>query len=353
MSFFINQLADVGSRITWTEKKHRRFLMEIKHLIEFEGEINNNWGMYALYIHSNGRSIKEFIERLAENSINIDSSDRNIKAFPNPFQFNVTFNGDKYSVQPVIQKKYKDIKYLKLETLTLPDQYSITKESLLLDAEYNTIHTYYSVNYSFIKVNDSTILSISGSETIKIRVVSLYNNDNDNDNNWTINFIVNDDPTTVFEINQGNLYNQYYINPNKKISDDRMFYVYIPEITSRNYTTSQQNVTFMVTSTGTNPNSYTLQNEVYPSFLFYKDSMLENANKYTVNITDRFGKQYVVNNLDSNANLSECNCSEEIDYSCRCSYLRNPLYVELQVSLQFKFGLFEDDLFKELINVNG
>jgi hypothetical protein len=81
--------------------------------------------------------------------------------------------------------------------------------------------------------------------------------------------------------------------------------------------------------------------------------MLENANKYTVTITDRFGNPYAVNNLDKNANLDECDCSQTVDYSCRCSYIRNPYYVKLQVSLQFKFGLFEDDLAKDLINVNG
>ena len=351
MSFFINSIADVGSRITWTEKRHRRFLMEIKHLIEFDGEINNNWGMYALYVHSNGRSMKEFIERLAEYSVSIDSSDRNITAFPNPFQFNIIFNGDRYSVQPVIQKKYKDIKYLKLETVTLPDQYSITKESLALDTEYTTIHTYYSVNYSFISVNSvhTITIPISPPETITIRAVSIFISGT----NWTINYIINDDPSIVYEINQGTLYNQYFINTNKKISDDRMFYIYIPEITSRNYTTSQQNVTFTCFSNGVNPNSYTLLNEVYPSFLFYKDSMLENANKYTVKITDRFGNLYVVNNLDKNANLSECDCQNSIDYSCRCSYIRNPYYVKLQVSLQFKYGLFEDDLAKDLLNVNA
>lgn len=149
------------------------------------------------------------------------------------------------------------------------------------------------------------------------------------------------------------MYNQYFINTNKKISDDRIFYIYIPEITSRNYNTSQQNVTFTCLSNGVNPNSYTLLNEVYPSFLFYKDSMLENATKYTVKISDRFGNPYTVNNLDKNADLSECDCSQTVDYSCRCSYIRNPYYVKLQVSLQFKYGLFEDDLAKDLINVNG
>ena len=351
MEFYINQFADIGTRITWTDKRYRRFLSEIRDFFDFKGEINNSWGMYALYIHSNGRTIKDFIERLSQYGINVGSIDRDINIFPNPFQFNIIFNGDRYSVQPVIQKKFKDIKYLKLETVTLPDQYSITKESLALDTEYTTIHTYYSVNYSFISVNSvhTITIPVTPPEIITIRAVSIYISGT----NWTINYIINDDPTIVYEINQGTLYNQYFINTNKKISDDRMFYIYIPEITSRNYNTSQQNVTFTCFSNGVNPNSYTLLNEVYPSFLFYKDSMLENANKYTVTITDRFGNPYAVNNLDKNANLDECNCSQTEDYSCRCSYIRNPYYVKLQVSLQFKFGLFEDDLAKDLINVNG
>jgi hypothetical protein len=81
--------------------------------------------------------------------------------------------------------------------------------------------------------------------------------------------------------------------------------------------------------------------------------MLENVTKYTVKISDRFGNPYVVNNLDKYANLDDCNCTNEVDYSCKCSYIRNPYYVKLQVSLQFKYGLFEDDLAKDLINVNG
>ena len=84
--------------------------------------------------------------------------------------------------------------------------------------------------------------------------------------------------------------------------------------------------------------------------MFYKDSNLELANKYTVKITDRYGKVYKVNNMDYNANIENCNCQNEIDYSCRCTYIRNPHYIKLQVSLQFKFGTFEDDLYKELLN---
>ena len=155
MNFYINQIADVGSRITWTDKRYKRFLLEIKDLFDFKGEINNSVGMYALYVHSNGRTIKDFIERLTQYGINIDSSDRTIEAFPNPFQFNITFNGDRYTNQPVIQKKFKDIKYIKLESITMPDKYSITKLDLALGSDYTIIHTYLNTNYTTLKNNDS------------------------------------------------------------------------------------------------------------------------------------------------------------------------------------------------------
>jgi len=346
MEFFVNQVADVGTRITWTDKRYRRFLLEIRDLFDFEGEINNSWGMYALYVHSNGRTIKEFVERLCQYGINVDSSDRDINVFPNPFNFNITFNGDRYSNQPVIQKKFKDIKYIKLESITLPDQYSITKLALTSDTDYTTIHTYLNTNYSTLKNNDSfnlTLVAGSSSVTICSTFVSATN--------WTINYIINKDPTYVFEMDQNDTYNKYYINTTKRIFDDRFFYIYVLEISSRNYTTSyKDNVTFIANVTGVN--NYTLLNRVYPAFLWYKDSTLQSANKYTVKISDRYGSPFVVNHLDKNANLNNCDCSNIEDYSCRCSYIRNPYYVKLQVNLQFKFGVFEDDLAKPFLNVH-
>lgn len=346
MEFYVNQVADVGTRITWTDKRYRRFLLEIRDLFDFKGEINNSWGMYALYVHSNGRTIKEFVERLSQYGINIDSVDRDVNIFPNPFKFNIIFNGDRYSNQPVIQKKFKDIKYIKLESITIPDQYSITKLALALDTDYTTIHTYLNTNYSTLKNNDSFNLVLTAGSTA-VTICSTYVSGT----NWTINYILNKDPTYVFEMDQSNTYNKYYINTTKRIFDDRFFYIHIPEIISRNYTTSSKDkVTFIVNATGVN--NYTLLTRVYPSFLWYKDSMLQNANKYTVNITDRAGNTYVINYLDKNANLNNCDCSNDEDYSCRCSYIRNPYYVKLQVNLQFKFGVFEDDLAKPFLNLH-
>jgi len=492
MNFFLNQIADVGTRVTWTDKRFSRFLFEIRDLLDFKGEINNSWGMYSLYLHSNGRNIKEFIERLVQYGINIDSSDRTIIAYPNPFQFNIIFNGNSKNLQPVIQRKYKDIKYLKLETLTLPDYYSIKKNILpTTDFFYKAIHPYLLNNYNDVKLNQlidfnlnsikvinldsihptlkysiepdkNTIYNIGPFQStftksylnsnkkiniskltdpyysaiigylfavspfiptnfvltppspfnISIRIVSkniqwsvsfylnnfeytftqegFNKNPNDNLSNddyniinkylinnynllainnqitipntnfkititsvniyWIINYILNDDPNSVYEMDSNGSYNLYYIDPNKRLSNIDTFYVYIPELKSQNYTTSQEDVTFFVKSIGTN--DYNLITNIYPTFRWYKDSSLENANKYSVKITDKYGKVFVTENLDMNANLDTCDCSNEIDYSCRCSYIRNPYYGKLQVGIQFKFGIFEDELFKPILNLH-
>ena len=287
MEFFLNQLADVGSRITWTDKRYRRFLFEIKDLFDFKGEINNSWGMYSLYIHSNGRTMRDFIDRLVQYGINIDSADRGLTAFPNPFQFNITFNpanagytidsnGNKVANSATsditIQRKYKDIKYLKLETVTLPNNYTIKQTALSRDADYTTIHTYYGINYTFLSNND--VHTIVLSSTVTIRVVSIYVSGS----NWTINYIINDDPTIVYEMNQGTTYNKYSIDTATTIIGDRLFYIYIPEITSYIYTTNSDKVTFIATCVGTN--SYTVLNNIYPPFIFYKDSIFSKLLSY-------------------------------------------------------------------------
>jgi len=347
MESFLNQIADVGTRITWTDKRFRRFLHDIRDLMDFKGEINNNWGMYSLYIHSNGRSIKDFFERLSQYSIIVDSIDRNFTVFPNPFQFNIIFNGDKFNNSPVIQKKFKDIKYIKLDNLTLPNEYDpIIKESQTKDSTYDDLFDYFELNKEFLVNNDYI-------NTKNIRITSTYISDN----SWCFNFNLatsetDTDINNVYEIDSNGNYFKYYLGTSsRKISDDRMFYVYIPEIKSQNYTTSNKNVTFFCQCTGTN--DYTLLTNVYPTFMFYKDSKLELANKYTVKITDRSGKVYKTNNLDYNSNQNNCSCDPDIiDYSCRCTYIRHPLNPRYQVMLQFKIGTFEDDIYKELLTNN-
>jgi len=309
--------------------------------------------MYALYVHSNGRTMKEFIERLVQYGVNVDSTDRDVIAYPNPFAFKIIFNGSGQNVQPVVQKKFKDIKYLKLETLTIPNNYTIAKTSLTITADAILIQTYLNTNYSNLSPNDSFSITLStGSTNIticSINTSSIY---------WLINYIINNNPALVYELDSNSQFNSYVIDSTKKLDDYPLLYVYIPEIQSNNFTTGQKSgkdsVTFFVRQCGTNkaPNTYTLLNNVYPSMIFYKDSKLQNATKYSVTITDTSENAIKVDNLDVNANLAACDCQTSIDYSCRCSYIRNPLYIKLQVVVQFKFGTFEDDLYKEVLNLN-
>ncbi len=59
-------------------------------------------------------------EHVMEYKIHIDSSDRNTDNFPSPFKMKVTFGLAKSYQEPLIAKKFKNIKYITLDSIILP-----------------------------------------------------------------------------------------------------------------------------------------------------------------------------------------------------------------------------------------
>src|SRR3989304_8402001 len=63
-------------------------------------------------------------KNIIEYRINIDSIDRNIDLFPDPFHFDVTFNpiidNRNQTSSPFVLKEFKNVKYIKLDTVILP-----------------------------------------------------------------------------------------------------------------------------------------------------------------------------------------------------------------------------------------
>lgn len=109
------------------------------------------------------------VEQVIEYNLNIDSKDRSISAYPNPFDFTVTFGGhgsvvenktfikktpinlgavneSKYENKkivyegtpgPIINKRFKNVKYLRLDYLILPRTNVIKKnDNSLLSSEF-------------------------------------------------------------------------------------------------------------------------------------------------------------------------------------------------------------------------
>jgi hypothetical protein len=123
------------------------------------------------------------VEQIIEYTLNIDSMDRSLVAYPNPFNFSVTFGGhgptvdkqtfvrknvnisnkqnvDNFEVQnikyegtpgPVINRKFKNVKFFRLDYIILPktniiklidpSQNSISSSECILDSCLSTIDT--------------------------------------------------------------------------------------------------------------------------------------------------------------------------------------------------------------------
>lgn len=90
-------------------------------------------------------------EHIAEYQINIDSNDRAINTYPNPFRFSITFEGIGRSVDknneiiegspsPVINRSFKNVKFIKIDYLILPRTIMLNKKdnkyNLSLDEKY-------------------------------------------------------------------------------------------------------------------------------------------------------------------------------------------------------------------------
>jgi hypothetical protein len=79
----------------------------------------------TLWHNNMGKNVLD--EHIVEYKIMVDSKDRDITKYPNPYSYKVTFNPISGETDPVIDLKKKNIKYIKLETICMP-QFSQIKE---------------------------------------------------------------------------------------------------------------------------------------------------------------------------------------------------------------------------------
>jgi hypothetical protein len=144
-------------------------------IIEKQDFRNKNNVMY------NNLGEKLLSEHIAEYQIFIDSNDRSLGSYPNPFKYTVTFggasrtttrvNGDNVTYNgapdPVINRSFKNVKYVKFDYIILPNT-----NKLIYDSGTYTVDTT-SGNY-FINSNKYLILRIT--ELKSDKVLSTNNN---------------------------------------------------------------------------------------------------------------------------------------------------------------------------------
>ncbi|ARF09255.1 hypothetical protein Catovirus_2_204 [Catovirus CTV1] len=129
------------------------------------------------------------LERVTEYQINIDSNDRKISVYPNPFKFTVIFGGigpqqlnsrngnKKYddednsyfegSPAPVIDRKFKNVKYVKIDFIMLPKTVMLFEQNNKYDFEHSDRCTHLtSYGYLILKINELSSGRILGTNTL-------------------------------------------------------------------------------------------------------------------------------------------------------------------------------------------
>ncbi len=92
-------------------KNNNHSLIEINEFFGNREFLRNNVGRVAIN------------EKITEYRIQINSKDRNVDTFPSPFNMKVSFGNKNYT--PNIEKKFKNVKYISLNSVILPRTVSI------------------------------------------------------------------------------------------------------------------------------------------------------------------------------------------------------------------------------------
>lgn len=253
------------------------------------------------FLHNN---VKETIldEHVVEYKIHIDSIDRDIARYPDPFHYTVQFNpvsnrihnekqsGGTYQLKyyrpeakPHINKEFKNIKYIKIDNVCLP-RYKIIKKDEGLET-YSQFQT------------DSDESNLYDDRFIELRIEELIDNKNFSTNSHT-----QDSFGLVF--------------PDKLISSN--YFIGAPFYMSRTYNTSQ----------------------------------LGNLKRLTIDFYDSYGSPIRVNSVDENdENLSttpyndivtedtSINMNHEV--SVPTTDLRHPLNKKIQNFISLRIGVVE------------
>lgn len=127
-------------------------------------------------------------EHVTEYQINIDSNDRKLSVYPNPFKFTVTFGGIgpqviesrfqnnkneektyfEGSPSPIIDRRFKNVKYIKLDYLMLPKIITLhnNNNKYDFDSNQNTVCHLSSFGYLILKIKELSSGRILGTNSM-------------------------------------------------------------------------------------------------------------------------------------------------------------------------------------------
>jgi hypothetical protein len=301
----------------------------------------------------------------------IESIDRDIEKFPNPFKYKIYFNPVAQTKDAYIYKTFENVKYIKLETAILPRKYSYLRKDITSNTDdYSTIintnwkrndnFSFNTVNYTIIEdyiIDKIRYIKYGITKPLPELIDKVY------ELQYKLQYDSSTNIILQYDINKNifiTLYEFQLIN--LSLEDEKFLLLNIDEI---------KDVNDMATNTEVS-NAFSI---LFPDYVngdcfytntqgvdkIYRFSQLGSIKSLTINILDNEGKDFNTQSYkmftDSHISknkkcICKVNSNGELirDYGCSCSYMRHPYYKKFQNTLLFKIGVIENDIDKSIIN---
>lgn len=327
-----------------------------RNIVEYE---TGNWKFGELgQDNMNKKQTSLFIYPLL-----IDSINRDINIFKNPYDMGVKVGGGNNQVKPfILSNKLENIKYLELDKVLMPNNYRLSKE---LRTNTGDFYTYLD---GLIDTTDTTVFveglinttQVSGANTYNIINIT-YAGVSGALTTWTIEVYANGNynETYFYDYNNGGtpLFYRYYYHSLHELRQERYLVVDISEINTNKHTTSEvifKGFCAVIEDYSINGTSKVMlmANNIKK---VYKEAELGKLNSLKIVLFDAVGNKlenphinYDISTATEINNYSlNTNGTDNIQWNSSKYYIRHPLFNLGQVLYFFKVGMYEPEFVKE------
>lgn len=296
------------------------------------------------------------INFIKEYFCNISSIDRDIKKYPDPFNFLIRLQSNSDSNDAIINHDFKNIKSFKINNIIVPRKYYLYKKQI---TNYEIM-----INLFDQELNNNQIIN---DEQENETWVIIYKTDN------TINYTKyiaepNDyDKSELNSVYELKKMNNEYITYEYKLLDktldlNKYILIYINDLNNINEYSTNNNLStaFNILTPELITRDYLyLDNKSVEKI--YEISNLGNLSRMQISFKNSLDKYITINTkvIDYNVpNIDDkiCTCTYDEfnniirNYSCICNYIRHPRFIKIQNDIMFKFGIMETDFDKRVFN---
>lgn len=276
-SFYNNSYKQISSKKTLIHPYLKTYINHINIEVDAEFINYNNLGIINKINNTN------INYNIIENTINIDSKDT---SYNDSFNLVVYFNPCDVNNLTISKFNIKNIKYIEIVNILLPIYNLIKIET----TNINELNEFINNNINILNIN--TIFDND----------KYINNIYINNNDWEINYCINNNNYYSIERNN-NIYKSFeYKKIFSNVYNDKIIFLKIFQFNNHNLITSNDNINLLIPlSSNKIENNKKRYNKNIRNIIF-KNSNLPIINKLEIKFTDYNDNQLIINNLDKNIN---------------------------------------------------